>query len=71
MASEYRWSINYSNISGETAATLTLTGVPESFNGNRYRSIATIASCGSINLISGILTVNPLPVVTIAAAPNF
>jgi GEVED domain/Secretion system C-terminal sorting domain len=72
----YQWQrstdggINYSNISGENAATLTLTSVPETLNGNRYRCVATIAACGSVTSSSVILTVNPLPVVTIAAAPT-
>ena len=72
----YQWQVstdggnNYSNISGATAATLTLTSVPESSNGNRYRAIATIASCGSVTSSPVILTVNPLPVVTISAAPT-
>jgi hypothetical protein len=38
-------------------------------NGNRYRSVATVASCGSVNSTPAILTVFALPVVTASVAP--
>lgn len=38
-------------------------------NGNRYRLVATVVSCGSVASSPAILTVYALPTVTIAAAP--
>ncbi len=56
--------------SGATTATLTLTNVPDSYNGNVYRdSINTFNSCGSLISTSAKLFVNTTPVVTISAAP--
>lgn len=71
----YQWQVstdggfNYINISGATSATLTLSNLSMTQNGNRYRSVATVVSCGSVNTIPAILTVFALPVVTAAAAP--
>jgi hypothetical protein len=71
----YQWQLSvdngmtFSNISGATSATLSLPGVTTALNGNRYRVVATVASCGSVNSTAAILTVNPLPVVTISTAP--
>ena len=66
----------YTNISnggvysGATTSTLTLTNVPATFNGYRFRdSINTVGGCGSLISPVAILTVNPTPVVTISAAP--
>jgi hypothetical protein len=72
----YQWQVStdggnvYANMPGETAAILTMTDVPVSSNGNRYRAVATIAACGSVTSSPVILTVNTLPVVTISAAPS-
>ena len=51
--------------------TLKLTAVPLSFNGYQFRdSISTGANCGSVISTVATLTVNPIPVVTISAAPR-
>jgi hypothetical protein len=71
----YQWQVstdggfNYTNINGATSATLTLSNLSMTLNGNRYRSIATVASCGSVISTPAILTVFALPVVTISVAP--
>lgn len=71
----YQWQVstdggvNYSNLTGANSAILTINGVALALNGNRYRSVATIASCGSVTSSAAILTVNELPVVTISVAP--
>lgn len=71
----YQWQIstdggiNYSNISGATAATLTLNSVTMAQNGNRYRCVATVISCGSVISAASILTVYELPTVTASVAP--
>jgi hypothetical protein len=57
--------------SGATTTTLTLTGVPVTFNNNRYRAVLTVAACVStVNSAAATLTVNPLPVVVINAGPS-
>jgi hypothetical protein len=71
----YQWQVSadggitYSNLSGETNPTLTLSAVATGLNGNRYRAVATVTSCGAVNSSPAILTVNALPVVTINTAP--
>ena len=51
--------------------TLKLTDVPLSFKGYQFRdSISTGANCGSVISTVATLTVNPIPVVTISAAPR-
>jgi len=71
----YQWqvstdgSINYSNISGASASTYTINNSVIAQNGNRYRAKVTVPSCGVLTSGATILTVNPLPTVTIAAAP--
>ena len=69
--------LTYSNIanggvySGVNTNTLTLTNVPLSFNGYRFRdSVNTGANCGSVISTVATLAVNPIPVVTISAAPK-
>ncbi|MCP9749438.1 GEVED domain-containing protein [Ferruginibacter sp. HRS2-29] len=59
--------------SGATTNTLTLTAVPASLNGARYRLVAVAAPClagTNITSAAGILTVNPNPVLNLAAAPT-
>ena len=78
----YQWQVStdagasWNNItnggvySGATTATLNLTGVPGSFTNNQYRAVLTVAACSSTeNSGAAILTVNPLPVIVINAAP--
>ena len=71
----YQWQVStdggfvYSDLSGATSATLTLNNVTMDQNGNRYRLVATVVSCGSVMSSPAILTTYALPTVTIAAAP--
>jgi subtilisin-like proprotein convertase family protein len=62
--------VNGGVYSGATTNTLTLTAVPQTYNGYRFRdSISTPGNCGSLITTVGVLTVNPEPTVTISAAP--
>jgi hypothetical protein len=71
----YQWQVstdggmNYTNLAGATAATLNLPAVTNNMSLNRYRTIVTIPSCGSVTSGSAILKVNPLPEVTLSSAP--
>jgi hypothetical protein len=73
----YQWQVStdggflYSNITGANAAALLLPSVKENVNGNRYRCVITVASCGSIISAPGILTVNLLPTAFITADPFY
>ena len=76
----YQWQVSTNNgnppwtnvtnggvYSGATTATLTITAPPVSMNGYQYRVIVTgAAPCAGAISRSAILTVNPLPVITIA-----
>ncbi|MBL0201671.1 MAG: M36 family metallopeptidase [Chitinophagaceae bacterium] len=56
--------------SGATTATLTVTAPPVSMNGYQYRAIVTgAAPCAAQTSRVATLTVNPLPVIVISAAP--
>ena len=70
----YQWQrstdagLTWSNISGATSATLTVSNVTSGMTGYRYRVVATSGACGSFTSTNfGTLTVNALPVVTIAS----
>lgn len=71
----YQWQVstdgglNYTNLPGATSAALALSNLSMGLNGNRYRSVATVLSCGSVASAPAILTVYALPVVTISVAP--
>jgi hypothetical protein len=57
--------------SGVTTSTLNITGAPANFNNNQYRAVLTVAACTStVNSGAATLTVNPLPVIVINAAPS-
>lgn len=59
----------YTNISGATSSTLTLTSVTQAMNGFKYRAVITASPCaGSVTSGEATLTVNPLPTVTITSA---
>ncbi len=71
-APTYQWQqsidggLTYSNISNGTSATLSLAGVTQSMNNNRYRVIVTVSPCtATVTSTAAILTVNALPVVSI------
>ena len=70
----YQWAMStdggttYTNITGATSATLSLTNITQAMNGRKYRVTATAGPCGAVTSTSvGTLTVNALPVVTIGA----
>jgi len=71
----YRWQrsvdggVTWTNVSGATSATLTLSDVAQTMNNYRYRVILNAAPCGIPDTTAAaILTVNALPVVTISAS---
>jgi hypothetical protein len=70
----YQWQVStdggltYTNISGATAATLSLSGVTQSMNGYRYRVVVTVAPCATTATSNAAtLSVNALPVVTLTS----
>lgn len=70
----YQWQrsvdggLTYSNISGATGTTLTVSGVTLSMTGYRYRAVLSAAPCAGAATSNGaILTVVPRPVVTLTA----
>jgi len=78
----YQWQVStnggttWTNIangapySGATTATLTISSPSTTLNGNLYRAVVSGGSpCPSVNSASRLLTVNPLPTVSISAAP--
>jgi subtilisin-like proprotein convertase family protein len=78
----YQWQVSIDNgntfnnvanggvYAGATTATLTITAPPVSMTGYLYRVVVTgTAPCGPVVSAQRLLTVNPLPTVTIAASP--
>ena len=72
----YQWQLStdggttWSNVAGGTSATLSLTGVATTANGNRYRCQLWNATCATpVNSAAGILTVRQLPTVGLSASP--
>ncbi len=71
----YQWQVStdggltYSNITGATSSTLTVSSVTQSMSGNRYRFVVTSAPCtpAVTSTAFGTLTVNPLPTVTLSS----
>ncbi len=73
VANTYQWQVStnngltYTNITGATAATLSLTNVALLQNNNLYRVVVTSAPCAATVTSDGArLNVNALPVITIA-----
>lgn len=72
--SAYQWQLStdngatWNNISGATSSTYSVSNATSAMSGNRYRAVLSAAPCaGTFNSASATLTVNPLPVVTLAA----
>ncbi|MEO6669874.1 MAG: reprolysin-like metallopeptidase [Ferruginibacter sp.] len=75
---DYQWQVStdggvtFSNIPGETNATLVLTGITNTMNGNQYQVLisSTTSPCTAAGTSDAVtLTVNPLPVLTATADP--
>jgi Peptidase family M1 domain/Secretion system C-terminal sorting domain len=72
----YQWQVStnngasFSNISGANTASYIVTNLTTSASNNHYRCLLTTASCTSPTISNGaILTVKPLPTITLSAAP--
>ncbi|MFM6925155.1 MAG: T9SS type A sorting domain-containing protein, partial [Ferruginibacter sp.] len=78
----YQWQVSTNNgttftnianggvYSGATSATLTISAPPVSMSGYQYRCIITgAAPCAAATSVARTLTVNPLPVIVLTAAP--
>lgn len=65
----YQWQVStaavpaFTNIAGQTAATLTITGTTAAQSGNQYRVIVS-GQCGSTTSTAVLLTVNTVPAIT-------
>jgi subtilisin-like proprotein convertase family protein len=77
----FRWQVSTDNgntwnninnggvYAGATSATLTITAPPVSMNGYLYRAVVIgAAPCASVNSAQRLLTVNPLPTITLGAS---
>jgi len=68
----YQWQVNngtvFTDIPGATTATLTVPSITDAMNNSSYQVIIT-GTCSSVTSAPVVLTVNPLPVVQITAAP--
>jgi Peptidase family M1 domain len=72
----YQWQVStnnggsFSNISGANTASYIVTNLTTSASNNHYRCLLTNASCTTPTISNGaILTVKPLPTITLSAAP--
>ena len=72
----FQWQVStaavpaFTNITGATSASYTVTAASAAQSGNSYRVVITAAGCaGPLTSTAGTLTVNPLPVVRIDAQP--
>lgn len=69
----YQWQLSldggvtYTNISGATSATLTVSNVTSAMTGNRYRVTTTGNVCGTYTSAPSVLTVLALPTVSITS----
>lgn len=70
----YQWQVStdggttWTNITGATSATLSVSNVTSAMNNNRYRAVVTVAPCATTATTNAAtLTVNALPTVTLAA----
>jgi subtilisin-like proprotein convertase family protein len=70
----YQWEVStnggasFASITGQTSATLTLSALTATMNNNQYRAVISAGPCaGSVTTTAATLTVNPIPVITIAA----
>ncbi len=70
----YQWQVSnnggatWTDITGATSTTLTVSAVTATMNNYRYRVVITAAPCaGSVTSSAAILTVNNLPTVTLAS----
>ena len=70
----YQWQVStdggatYTNITGETSATLVLNNITTAMNNNRYRVVAGANPCG-VTTNAALLNVLPSPIVTLTANP--
>jgi hypothetical protein len=75
-SSSYQWQVStdggasYNNIPGSTTGnTLTISNVQPSMNNNSYRAILTNGACAQVVSNPAVLTVYPMPQVTLSASP--
>jgi len=74
----YQWQqssnggASYANVPGGTSATLTLANTTTGISGNLYRCVVSgLAPCAPVVSSGALLTVNPIPVVSLQAAPYY
>lgn len=73
-AAIYQWQqssdggVNWTSISGATGLTLSVSSTSAAMNGTRYRLLAQSGGCAVAVSNTSVLTVNPLPTVTLSAA---
>ena len=70
----WQWQVStnggttWTNVSGATGATLTVSNIQQTMQNYRYRVVATAAPCGTVTSTTfGTLNVNPLPTVTVSS----